>query len=100
MFDTVITVLRVILGISILQFLNTINLIKGLYWTAYTQVWDVNLHIANQFAPERNPKAVIPAGKAGANGTCAFIPIIIVLISFFVSNRRLVKIHVFAANRR
>jgi hypothetical protein len=69
MFDEIITVLRVVLGLSTLGVLNTIKLVKGLYWSTYTQVWDVNLHIANSFAPELDPKKVIRPGKPGANGT-------------------------------
>ena len=69
MFDAIITVVRVALGLSVLVVLNTIKLIKGLYWSTYAQIWDINLHIANSFAPELDPKKVIRPGRPGANGT-------------------------------
>jgi len=74
MFEAVVTVLRAILGISILGFLNTINVAKSLYWMAYTQAWDTQLHIANQFAPEFNPKQVIRPGRPGVNGDWSRYP--------------------------
>jgi len=68
MFDEIITVVRVALGLSVLGVLNTIGLVKSLYWSTYAQIWDVNLHIANSFAPELDPKKVIRPGKPGADG--------------------------------
>ncbi|PVG03977.1 Cloroperoxidase [Serendipita vermifera] len=68
MFNTINSLVRLSLGLSILSAQNTLHLLKNLYWTLYTQIWDVNLHIANIFAPELNPNRVIPQGKPGANG--------------------------------
>lgn len=63
-----IDLVRIVLGLTVLNAINTVGLVKKLYWGLYAQVWDVQLHIANQFARDLNPKAVIPAGRPGANG--------------------------------
>lgn len=96
MFDAAFTVLRAILGISIWQTLGFIKIIKKLYWTAYTQVWDTNLHIANQFAPDFGPKNVIRPGKPGANGECFLVPLHAYQL---IPARRLVEVHVFTSHR-
>lgn len=63
----------IVLGLTVLTVINIVGLLKKLYWGLYTQVWDVQLHIANQFARDLNPKAVIPAGRPGANGEALFL---------------------------
>jgi hypothetical protein len=68
MFSTIISAIRLALGLSILSTLNMFHFVKNLYWTIYTQIWDVNLHLANIFTPELDPKRVIAQGKPGANG--------------------------------
>ena len=68
-----IDLVRIVLGVTVLNVLNTIDFAKALYWMLYTQVWDVQLHIANQFARDLNPKAVIRPGRPGANGEALFL---------------------------
>lgn len=80
MFDEFIALIRIVLGLSILGVLNTIKIVKGLFWWTYTQVWDTNLYIANAFAPELDPKKVIRPGKPGANGRPILIPRVHLLI--------------------
>ncbi|KAG8809974.1 hypothetical protein FRC17_003149 [Serendipita sp. 399] len=68
MFNTVITLTRFALGLTILSVVQTIKTLKGIYWGLYAQAWDAQLHVLNHFLPERDPRNVIPAGKPGAGG--------------------------------
>lgn len=68
MLQAIGNVFRLALGLSIIIASKLVKQIKSIYWTLYTQVWDVQLHLANQFAPELDPSKVIPTGIPGANG--------------------------------
>jgi hypothetical protein len=68
MLDALIAAVRLSIGLTVLSVFKTVKGFKDLYWSTYAYIWDVELHILNQFAPERDPNKVIPPNKPGAYG--------------------------------
>lgn len=68
MIELIITAIQLAIGFSIVGLMKGYDILVDLYWSTYANIWDCQLHLANQFAHPLNPKAVIPAGKPGYMG--------------------------------